>query len=1345
MKHIISMFSRWTLVFAAAILATQVVCAEVLDTTPFSYKSVATVSGYAGGTNELTNFPVLVKLAANSPSGFSYADCASNGSDLRFTDAEGNLIPHEIDTWNTAGESLVWVGIPVLTNNASFTMYYGASNPGASSAANLWSLAGYAGVWHLKDGHDSSSSGLNGTIGSGISDAAISKLGGALDFSTAKMSVGTTPNNDLANGFSLEAWCYPRRLTSSENKDGNAIFGKNAAMSVRVQGPNIKLTTPSVLDHGDANCSIVANEWFHLGLTFKPNTSTSGKTTVANQYKVYRDGVQKASLGASRIPNLADSAEMWIGGNQWSKQDFDGILDEFRLSYSIRSADWIKAVYDTAANPTTFAPLGDVENTDPSAPSIGALSVIAQNGAFVVSTPVSKNFPASIVCTVDGTDYPMATSDSSLPATYTATISGLSSGTYTAVVQATATSGTKVSSPESEPFHSGALTVAKISDADEMTLAPGVFRVSRADLDPTGLPALTFDVAFSGDGLAAIVAPGIATATIPAGESSVDISVTPVFTMDVNQDADIVLTVSGANIGAASSGTLTVLNSSSNPSVLYVATTGSDENDGLSVSTAKATIASALAALKALPEGFDERTVYVCDGDYAFDSGEEIATTVDFPVLVTSLSGDASKVRITRTGTSKSLFQLDCADAVVSHLTLYGGNSLQGGAAYMTSNGGTLSDCIVSNCANGTWNASGAVYINTGRVARCLFTKNDYRHDGSAIHAKDGVVESCLLTGNTCSGAGAVCLEGSASLVNCTIVANTGSTCSGVKMNSDKGRVVNCAIFNNTAPDTATGKVFSSYGSCFVNCAADLEITGGNGCLCVQPAFRDAANGDWRLTPASPLIDAGTDAATHGAVSVTDFGGSARVVPASIDIGCYENSKSDVECSFVFASSGYLVPTEIEFTGVAFGFAETPDFTWVVTKDGTESTENLYGATPTWAASEAGVYSVRLAVSGAAGSASYEMASCIKLAPADMYTSPGNESAAYPYSTPETAAPNIAAAVAAAVDGTTIHVLKGADGIYPQSATIKVEKGVRIVGETGDPNDIVCTNLVVDADGHGIFLLNHPDAFVTGLTLANGSLRANYSDGGCLRIKPSGGAVSNCVIRSGQSQHFDSQGAGAYLEAGVVTHTRFTGRFTSCPAYNVDPSSKGVVAHLAGGRLENCLFHDIEIVPGIDGTSCGPVVSVRGGMMLNCTVVGRCQCAGTGDSDNENFLKYDGGSGIHCGGSGWVKNCVSTCVTNANGVVTPFTGTASRFVNCAGDGGSVWGGTDCLDGEPESFFKDFEGRDYMPNVNGPLYNAGTNYEGMASVDLAGKSRKVGSKIDIGCYEAKSPEFVIIMR
>lgn len=62
----------------------------------------------------LTDFQVLVRLSADIE-GFSYSDFRQdNGADLAFLDGDKNLLAHEIDTWNTEGESLVWVKIPTF-------------------------------------------------------------------------------------------------------------------------------------------------------------------------------------------------------------------------------------------------------------------------------------------------------------------------------------------------------------------------------------------------------------------------------------------------------------------------------------------------------------------------------------------------------------------------------------------------------------------------------------------------------------------------------------------------------------------------------------------------------------------------------------------------------------------------------------------------------------------------------------------------------------------------------------------------------------------------------------------------------------------------------------------------------------------------------------------------------------------------------------------------------------------------------------------------------------------------------------------------------------------------------
>ena len=52
---------------------------------------------------------------------------------------------------------------------------------------------------------------------------------------------------------------------------------------------------------------------------------------------------------------------------------------------------------------------------------------------------------------------------------------------------------------------------------------------------------------------------------------------------------------------------------------------------------------------------------------------------------------------------------------------------------------------------------------------------------------------------------------------------------------------------------------------------------------------------------------------------------------------------------------------------------------------------------------------------------------------------------------------------------------------------------------------------------------------------------------------------------------------------------------------------------------------------------------------------------------------------------------------------------------------------------------------WPPKTGGPLVGAGENYEGMASVDLAGKKRLNGKYIDIGCYESQSTPMTILVR
>src|SRR5262245_19646535 len=75
------------------------------------------------GADAFEDFPVLVVL---DPKHFDYGT-SERGADLRFVDATGTTLAHEIDTWDARGTSAVWVRMAkVDPKRAGFWMYYGS-------------------------------------------------------------------------------------------------------------------------------------------------------------------------------------------------------------------------------------------------------------------------------------------------------------------------------------------------------------------------------------------------------------------------------------------------------------------------------------------------------------------------------------------------------------------------------------------------------------------------------------------------------------------------------------------------------------------------------------------------------------------------------------------------------------------------------------------------------------------------------------------------------------------------------------------------------------------------------------------------------------------------------------------------------------------------------------------------------------------------------------------------------------------------------------------------------------------------------------------------------------------
>ena len=212
-----------------------------------------TTSGYHGSA-PLANFPVLVRLSA-AIDGFSYEDFGAS-TNLVFKDADGNVIPYEIETWNTSGTSLVWVMVPSVTSATTFTMHYCGSSAAANDSAATWTGASYVGVWHMDEANgivaDATGHGLSATpAGSAnVDEVSVLYAGGDAPIGGARATGSSSvkgylsiPNYDSFNvgdTFTVSGWV---RLTENVVNNPRLFSRKDAYNSDN--GWEIEMATAS--------------------------------------------------------------------------------------------------------------------------------------------------------------------------------------------------------------------------------------------------------------------------------------------------------------------------------------------------------------------------------------------------------------------------------------------------------------------------------------------------------------------------------------------------------------------------------------------------------------------------------------------------------------------------------------------------------------------------------------------------------------------------------------------------------------------------------------------------------------------------------------------------------------------------------------------------------------------------------------------------------------------------------------------------------------------------------------------------------------------------------------------
>jgi len=332
---------------------------------------------------DVTDFPVLIDIT-DADIG---AKALANGDDLLFTSDDGETkLNHEIELYEVSSPAhlIAWVKSDLSSSEDTILyLYYG--NAGASNQENIEGVwdSNFAIVQHLEETsgnhYDSTSNDNDATTINVITQgSATGQIDGAdeLGGSTShKIIVPDSDSLDINDAITISAWIYPESWGGGDtgriidktidsaygffvwNSDGGKVsfywYDGTATHQISSSGGSVSL-----------------DSWQHAVVTYD-----------RSNVKFYINGVPKGIVARTE-PIASNTEDLWIG-NRESDGDrtYDGILDELRISNSIRSSGWVVTEYNNQNNPGSFYDLG-VEETASGEPMVS--NEYPENGAIDV-------------------------------------------------------------------------------------------------------------------------------------------------------------------------------------------------------------------------------------------------------------------------------------------------------------------------------------------------------------------------------------------------------------------------------------------------------------------------------------------------------------------------------------------------------------------------------------------------------------------------------------------------------------------------------------------------------------------------------------------------------------------------------------------------------------------------------------------------------------------------------------------------------------------------------------------------------------------------------------------------
>ena len=325
----------------------------------WGYRIAITIN-HATVAGPLTNFPVLIVLTSSSLSQFAQ----TSGNDILFTAGDGtNQLAHEIESYTSASGALVaWVNVPLLSSTADTNIYLYYGNPAAANQQNaggVWD-ANFQGVWHLNNSFaDSTANNRAGTNTGTVNGAGEISNGrvfapatNVANYITVSGLMGSPANVTLSAWVNLNSSLAPGTSYGEEIMTlGDCVFLRQVATN----GVAGWFYNGSVWTNVQTSFNLLAAGWHHVAFAFD---------NVNHVQKVYVDGTPAASANyTTSIGYAGHGANTILGehGNGQTYYNYNGTMDEVRVSSAARSANWIATEYANQSSPAAFCSLGSAQ------------------------------------------------------------------------------------------------------------------------------------------------------------------------------------------------------------------------------------------------------------------------------------------------------------------------------------------------------------------------------------------------------------------------------------------------------------------------------------------------------------------------------------------------------------------------------------------------------------------------------------------------------------------------------------------------------------------------------------------------------------------------------------------------------------------------------------------------------------------------------------------------------------------------------------------------------------------------------------------------------------------------